>query len=132
MKQTFMKIAVVLAVSVFSISVKSQQANVDIQKEEITYKDNTFKVNVETIGESAFKLTIENPGAQRLDIIITDKAGNVLVDLTTTKKTYICRYDFKDVEDGKYVINIAGKKEKIVKEFELNTVTIQSRNINVE
>ncbi len=133
MKQKMFKLGLIISLTILSMTGHTQmgQAEVTSEKDPITNKENTsFKVKVQAAGESSFRILVENPIGKKLSISISDKAGNILFDATTSEKNYACKYDFSNVEDGKYIINISNRKEKFEKEVELNTITIESRNIS--
>ena len=78
---------------------------------------------------TAFTLCVQNKEKKKIDLQISHQAMGVLVDTNFTGEQFKCRYNFEQVEDGRYQVTLISGKEKLVKDIEINTVT--KRNVIV-
>jgi len=78
---------------------------------------------------TAFTLCVLNKEKKKIDLQISHQVMGVLVDTNFTGEQFKCRYNFEQVEDGRYQVTLINGKEKLVKDIEINTVT--KRNVVV-
>lgn len=81
-----------------------------------------------------FKLTIENPAAEKLTLVIKDYYNNTLhrENLPATSK-YEGRFNLQSLEDGQYTFEIRSGKNKIAeKAVGIRTQTMVNRNVSVQ
>jgi len=78
---------------------------------------------------TAFTLCVQNKEKKKIDLQISHHAMGVLVDTNFTGEQFKCRYNFDQVEDGRYQVTLISGKEKLVRDIEINTVT--RRNVVV-
>ena len=78
---------------------------------------------------TAFTLCVQNKEKKKIDLQISHQAMGVLVDTNFTGEQFKCRYNFDQVEDGRYQVTLISGKEKLVRDIEINTVT--RRNVVV-
>ncbi len=81
------------------------------------------------VSPTVFKLAISNPEGKKLNLQISHQILGTLVDTTIYSVTFSSRYNLKEVEDGRYVITVSDRKEKIRKEVEVNTITRRSMEL---
>lgn len=96
---------------------------------ELPEKYGSFQVSVIPDGSTAFTLQVQNPENKRLQLLISHMQLGSVADTSFSSNTFTCRYNLREVEDGRYVVIVSSGKEKISKEIELYTVT--TRNIVV-
>lgn len=78
---------------------------------------------------TAFTLFVQNREKKKINLQISHQTMGVLVDTNFTSGQFKCRYNFEQVEDGRYQVTLISGKEKLVKDIEINTVT--KRNVIV-
>jgi hypothetical protein len=75
---------------------------------------------------AAFGLYVINPENKKIELQIIHLENGVVVDTSFTSEKFHRRYNFEQVDDGRYQVTLVSGKEKITKTVEINTVT--SRN----
>jgi hypothetical protein len=89
-------------------------------------KTASFEVGIyQTINTLKLNLMVEKQVGNRLEIAIKNDKGEVLYTETIAKNDakYHGKFDFSQLGDGQYSVEISGGKEKIVKNINLSTNT---------
>ncbi|MCU0325933.1 MAG: hypothetical protein MUF45_11875 [Spirosomaceae bacterium] len=83
-----------------------------------------FAVKINEAGTLRFKVEVTNPSRQKTTITLQDDNDNVLFsDYSVSDSKYSKVFDLSNLEDGNYTFVIASGKEKINKEFSIQTKT---------
>lgn len=72
---------------------------------------------------TALNVFAYNPEKKKIQVQINHQALGLLVDTSFNGEQFNCRYNFDQVEDGRYQVTLISGKEKVIKEIEINTVT---------
>ena len=72
---------------------------------------------------ASFRVFARNPERKKIQVQISHKVYGVLVDTSFTGELFNCRYNFDQVEDGRYQVTLIGGKEKVKKDVEINTIS---------
>ena len=84
----------------------------------------SLKVKIEEIKPLQFRLMVENPLNQQVNIALEDNQTNILYDeYSILSSKYSRIFDLSNVADGTYSFVVTGKKDKIEKTFEIVTKT---------
>lgn len=89
-------------------------------------KTASFEVGMyQTVNTLKLNLMVEKQVGDRLEIAIKNDKGEVLYTETIAKNDakYHGKFDFSQLGDGQYSVEISGGKEKIVKNINLSTNT---------
>jgi hypothetical protein len=96
----------------------------------------SFKVNLTQPSKDSlvFRLSIENPGAERVLLMIKDKNSNVLHrEVIPATPKYVGRYNLTGLEDGDYTFELRNGREKIAqKTIEIKTELAVSRIVSLD
>ena len=116
----------------FSVSAFSQQSyySVTTNDEKLPGKEATLNVSI--IPDqltTAFNLFVQNEDGRKVQLKISHQEYGLLVDTVFETIDYKCRYNFDQVEDGRYEITLISGKQRLTKNIEINTVT--KRNLVV-
>ena len=71
---------------------------------------------------TAFNLFVQNEEGRKIQLQISHQEYGLLVDTVFENTDYKCRYNFDQVEDGRYQITLISGKQRITKNIEINTV----------
>jgi outer membrane lipoprotein-sorting protein len=87
-------------------------------------KETSFTVAIvpEKTG-TAFRLFVQNTERKRIELKISHQDIGLLVDTSFTEEQFNCRYNFEQAEDGYYQVIIVNGKERVIRDFEINTIT---------
>ena len=110
----------------FSVSAFSQQSyySVTTNDEKLPGKEGTLNVSIIPDQEStAFSLFVQNEDGRKVRLQISHQEYGLLVDTVFENTNYKCRYNFDQVEDGRYEITLISGKRRLTKNIEINTVT---------
>ncbi len=93
-----------------------------------TDSTNSFKVKF-TEEEGKLVLSIENPTAKKLNILVRQHNGTVLAENAVNDVQYRCRYTFDNAADGEYTFVVQCGKEKVTRSFAIETKQVETRTI---
>ena len=74
-----------------------------------------------------FQLDISNAAQQELTVNVVDRNYGIIDSRMVSSATYYVRFDFSNVADGDYYIEINSGKEKIKKEIRISTIVKETR-----
>lgn len=89
-------------------------------------KTSSFEVGIyQTVNTLKLNLMIEKQVGNRLEITIKNDKGEILYTETIAKNDakYHGKFDFSQLGDGQYSVEIANGKDKIIKNINLSTNT---------
>ncbi len=92
---------------------------------------NLFQVSVnqELINTLAFKILINNPGQELLNVTLKDHQGKLFQDdIFYRRPNYAMNLDLARLEDGIYTLSITTNYETFQKAFTLTTEELGTRN----
>jgi hypothetical protein len=92
---------------------------------------NIFQVSVnQEVGSSlAFKILINNPGQELLNVTLKDQDGKLFQDdIFYRRPNYAMNLDLARLEDGTYTLSITTNYETFKKTFTLTTEELGTRN----
>ncbi|MVT07220.1 hypothetical protein [Chitinophaga tropicalis] len=98
---------------------------------------NAFKLDVAQIGEGdalIFKVTIENPGSEKITLSIKD-GNNYTLHQETVPATlvYKAKFNMQELQDGNYIFEIRkGKTRLAEKKIDIRTETSINRTVSVQ
>lgn len=72
---------------------------------------------------TAFSLFVQNEEGRKIKLQISHQQYGLLVDTIFENTDYKCRYNFEQVEDGRYEVTLISGKQRVIKNIEINTVT---------
>ena len=72
---------------------------------------------------TAFTLFVQNTERKKIELKINHKDLGLLVDTSFSDEQFNCRYNFEQAEDGYYQVIIVNGKERVIRDFEINTIT---------
>lgn len=117
----------------FSVSGFSQQSFYAVTNNDNKLPGEERFLNVSIIPDqasTAFTLFVQNEDGKKIQLQIAHQEYGLLVDTIFENTEYKCRYNFEQVEDGRYEITLISGKRRVTKNIEINTVT--KRNIVVK
>jgi hypothetical protein len=83
-------------------------------------------VKLSTLKDARFRLSI-NSASQKSLISIRDESGRILYNETVARNNnYLKIFDFSNLGDGKYTVEVSSGKSKVSKPFEISTNTTRS------
>ena len=115
-----------------TVTVSAQQPfyTASINNNRIPEKETSFFVSIiPAKAATAFDVFAQNPEKKKIQVRISHQVLGVLVDTSFTGEQFSCRYNFDQVEDGRYQVALINGKEKVTKEIEINTIT--KRNVEI-
>jgi hypothetical protein len=122
----------ILAFAFTSLSASAQYLSMrdDRPKIDKTNK-NLFQVavNQEVVNNLAFKILINNPGLELLNVTLKDKDGKLFQDdIFYRRPNYSLNLNLSRLEDGIYTLSITTNYESYKKIFTLTTEELGTRN----
>src|SRR5688500_9217292 len=115
-----------------TITISAQQHfyTVSINTTRIHEMETLFFVSISPAKTAtALDVLAQNPEKKKIQVHISHQVLGVLVDTSFTGEQFKCRYNFDQVEDGRYTVTLINGKEKVTKELEINTIT--KRNVEM-
>lgn len=109
-----------------TVTVSAQQPlyTATINDNRVPQKELSFSFSLIAAKTStAFSVFAYNPEKRKIQVQISHQTLGLLVDTSFTGEQFNCRYNFDQVEDGRYQVVLISGKEKVIKEIEINTVT---------
>ena len=127
-----MKILVPLVFIFMSTLASAQRSLYTTTADNVTVpKEASFDLSVIPEKSSAtLRLSVYNPEQKNIKLQISHPVDGLLVDTTFSDVHFSRRYNFEQVDDGRYKVVVVSGKEKIAKNVEINTVTM--RNIVIQ
>lgn len=110
----------------FSVAGFSQQSfyTVTTNDSKLPGKESILNVSIIPDQEStAFSLFVQNEEGRKIQLQISHQEYGLLVDTVFENTDYKCRYNFEQVEDGRYEVTLINGKQRVTKNIEINTVT---------
>jgi hypothetical protein len=122
----------IIALAFISFSASAQYLSMREERPKIdkTTK-NVFQVtiNQEVNNNSKFKIFVNNPGQELLNVTLKDQSGKLFQDdIFYRRPTYSMNLDFSRLEDGVYTLSFTTNYENYKKSFTLTTEELGTRN----
>lgn len=124
-----------LFILAFAFTSTSASAQYISMREERTKIDKTNKnvfqvtVNQEVTNSTNFKILVNNPGQELLNVTLKDQEGKLFQDdVFYRRSNYLMNLDFARLEDGVYTLSFKTNYENYQKAFILTTVELGTRN----
>jgi hypothetical protein len=128
----FIKIALLTAFTFVSVSVSAQYISMrDERPKTDKFSKNLFQVfvNQEVNNPLAFKIIVNNPAQELLNIKLKDQNGKLFQDdIFHRRSNYSMLFDLQRLEDGIYTLSITINYESFVKSFSIVTQELGTRN----
>jgi hypothetical protein len=127
--QTKMKILLPVMALLMSAVVSAQQSFYTATTNNTRLPEKEASIALSVVADKAspaFRLYISNPGQKKIGLEISHKMYGVVVDTSFTSGQFNCRYNFEQVDDGRYQITLVSGKQRITKSVEINTVTTRN------
>lgn len=127
------KIVYSLIALFITVTISAQQPfyTASINNNRIPEKETSFFVSIIPVKTAtAFDVYAQNPEKKKIQVQISHQVLGVLVDTSFTSEQFSCRYNFDQVEDGRYKVTLINGKEKVTKALEINTIT--KRNVEMQ
>jgi hypothetical protein len=132
MIKNFVKIILLTAFTFISISVSAQYLSMREERPKIDkISKNLFQVfvNQEVSNPLAFKVTVNNPAQELLNVTLKDQNGKLFQDdIFHRRPNYAMLLDLERLEDGIYMLSITTNYESFVKSFSVITQELGTRN----
>lgn len=132
MIKNFVKITLFTAFTFISISVSAQYLSMREERPKIDkVSKNLFQVfvNQEANNSLAFKVTVNNPAQELLNVKLNDQNGKLFQDdIFHRRPNYAMLLDLERLEDGIYTLSITTNYESFVKSFSVITQELGTRN----
>lgn len=132
MIKNFVKITLFTAFTFISISVSAQYLSMREERPKIDkVSKNLFQVfvNQEANNSLAFKVTVNNPAQELLNVKLKDQNGKLFQDdIFHRRPNYAMLLDLERLEDGIYTLSITTNYESFVKSFSVITQELGTRN----
>lgn len=132
MNTSSIKYLLILAFAFISLSASAQYLSMREERPKIdkTVK-NLFQVSVnqEVSNNINFKILVNNPSQELLNVTLKDKDGKLFQDdIFHRRPNYLMNLDFTRLEDGVYTLLITTNYESYKKVFTLTTEELGTRN----
>ena len=128
----FVKISFLSAFTFLSISVSAQYLSMREERPKIDkISKNIFQVSVsqEVNNLMNFKVTVNNPAQELLNVTLKDQNGKLFQDdIFHRRPNYSMLLDLARLEDGVYTLSITTNYESFMKSFSISTEELSTRN----
>ena len=128
----FVKITLFVAFTFSSASVSAQYLSMREERPKTDkLSKNLFQVSVnqEVNNLLNFKVTVNNPAQELLNVTLKDQSGKLFQDdIFHRRPNYSMLLDLARLEDGIYTLSITTNYESFVKSFSISTQELGSRN----
>ena len=128
----FVKISFLSAFTFLSISVSAQYLSMREERPKIDkISKNIFQVSVsqEVNNLMNFKVTVNNPAQELLNVTFKDQNGKLFQDdIFHRRPNYSMLLDLARLEDGVYTLSITTNYESFMKSFSISTEELSTRN----
>jgi hypothetical protein len=132
MSKHFIKITLFTAFLLGSVSVSAQYLSMREERPKIDKNSkNLFQVSVsqEDIDLLIFKIAINNPGQELLNVSLRDQSGKLFQDdIFYRRPHYAMSLNLERLEDGIYTLAINTNYESFKKHFSISTQELGNRN----
>lgn len=96
----------------------------------VALSEPSFQVSISAgNSETSFSLRIQNPVKKKIRIEVSHTNFGLVADTVINEESYSKSYNMNEADDGKYLITVSAGREKVIKEIELNTVTVRNMKI---
>ena len=128
----FVKISFLAAFTFLSASVSAQYLSMREERPKIDkISKNLFQVSVsqEVSNLLNFKVTVNNPAQELLNVTLKDQNGKLFQDdIFHRRPNYSMLLDLTRLEDGAYTLSITTNYESFTKSFSISTEELSTRN----
>jgi hypothetical protein len=132
MNRFSIKSLLIIAFAFTSLSASAQYLSMREERQKIDKTNrNLFQVfvNQEVSNNINFKILVNNPGQELLNVTLRDQAGKLFQDdIFNRRPNYAMNLDFTRLEDGEYTLLITTNYESFKKTFTLTTEELGTRN----
>ena len=128
----FVKITLFAAFTFLSASVSAQYLSMREERPKTDkFAKNLFQVSVnqEVNNLLNFKVMVNNPAQELLNVTLKDQSGKLFQDdIFYRRPNYSMLLDLARLEDGVYTLSITTNYESFIKSFSISTQELGSRN----
>lgn len=132
MKKIFLKSILLSGFALVTASASAQYLSVREERPKIDkISKNLFQVSVDQDVSSStnFKIVINNPGQELLNVNLKDQEGKLFQDdIFYRRPKYAMNLDLARLEDGIYTLSITTNYESFMKSFSISTEALGTRN----
>ncbi len=132
MINNFVKIIFLTAFTFVSVSVSAQYLSMREERPKTDkFSKNLFQVFVsqEVSNPLTFKITINNPAQELLNVKLKDQNGKLFQDdIFHRRPNYAMLFDLERLEDGVYTLSLTTNYESFTKSFSIITQELGTRN----
>lgn len=132
MIKNFVKIILLIAFTFTTVSVSAQYLSL---REERPKTDKFYKnlfqvfVNQEVTNPLTFKISVNNPAQELLNVKLKDQNGKLFQDdVFHRRPNYALLLNLERLQDGVYTLSITTNYETFIKSFSLTTEELSTRN----
>lgn len=138
MKQIMVLVAILLnltsVVNAQENTYAFNKTNINFNNGETPATPTSFKLEIAVQEELIFRVTVENPGSEKVILSIKD-ANNVILHQESLPATlvYKAKFNLQGLEDGNYTFEIRkGKQRMAEKSIDIRTQTSINRTVSVQ
>jgi hypothetical protein len=132
MRKLFLKSILLSGFTLFTVSVSAQYLSMREERPKIDkVSKNLFQVSVnqDINNLTNFKIVINNPGQELLNVTLKDQSGKLFQDdIFYRRPNYAMSLDLARLEDGVYTLSITTNYESFTKSFSISTEELGTRN----
>jgi hypothetical protein len=132
MRKLFLKSILLSGFTLFTVSVSAQYLSMREERPKIDkISKNLFQVSVnqDINNLTNFKIVINNPGQELLNVTLKDQSGKLFQDdIFYRRPNYAMSLDLARLEDGVYTLSITTNYESFTKSFSISTEELGTRN----
>jgi hypothetical protein len=132
MIKNFVKIILLTAFAFTSLSASAQYLSMREERPKTDkFAKNLFQVfvNQELSNPLTFKVSVNNPAQELLNVTLKDQNGKLFQDdIFHRRPNYAMLLDLERLEDGIYTLSITTNYESFVKSFSVTTQELGTRN----
>jgi hypothetical protein len=132
MRKLFLKSILLSGFTLFTVSVSAQYLSMREERPKIDkISKNLFQVSVnqDINNLTNFKIVINNPGQELLNVTLKDQDGKLFQDdIFYRRPNYAMSLDLARLEDGVYTLSITTNYESFTKSFSISTEELGTRN----
>ncbi len=132
MKKTFLKSILLSGFALITASASAQYLSMREERPKIDkIVKNLFQVSVnqDVNNLTNFKIVINNPGQELLNVNLKDQNGKLFQDdIFYRRPNYAMNLDLARLEDGIYTLSITTNYESFAKSFSISTEEMGTRN----
>jgi hypothetical protein len=132
MKKLFLKSILLSGFAIITASASAQYLSMREERPKIDkVSKNLFQVSVnqDVSNLTSFKILINNPGQELLNVNLKDQNGKLFQDdIFYRRPNYAMSLDLARLEDGIYTLSITTNYESFAKSFSISTEELGTRN----